>query len=414
MNARILIRLFSAGVALTCILWRASAQDSPTKCDWAAFERSATEMRAARDAAMKISESEGNTEVPPEAIQQIQEFKNDLYAALQSYFACQPNRLPEGPALERSLYAHLAIPVLTPPQKEADFDANGRGPWTGLYLGDVVIKAEITSDTRRLAAVLTRFSIPYGDDAELDVFDLGKSDVWSPVIHFTSKPYNSISGAFHAFDYRISPSSPEDDWFVVATHVNPWPASCWQNLFVDAVRPKDIGFEYQWFHDKQYGYVCDDVPPYIRSVRADEFQIRFAITSIDEGQLSSVSVMTYRVGGDEVTRVQPVALNPVNFVDGWVRGTWRDAEDWSAPGNLPRLRNMHIKLHGQSFGDFIAFRGCAIASLSEVKFASNDGDGPDYFFLVKQAADSFTMLRVSNHATGTCKGRDQLAEVSDR
>jgi hypothetical protein len=172
--------------------------------------------------------------------------------------------------------------------------------------------------------------------------------------------------------------------------------------------------EYQRFHEEQNGYVCDDVPPYLRSVSADGFQIRFSINSIDESQLSSVSLMNYKVIDDEVVRVQPVALNPVNFVDEWARRPWQDARDWSAPGNLSSLHNRHLKLHRQSATDFVAFRSCAIASTSEVEAAENAGDGPSHFFLVKKSADSFAMLRVSDHATESCRGPNRLSSIQDR
>lgn len=411
MNAQRLFHHSLAVGALLCATLRVFAQPSDVKCDWTAFERSAAEMREARDVALKISEDESNTEVPPEAIKQIQQFKNSLYAALQSYFLCQPNGAFESRKLEGDLYARLAIPVPPQPSKEALSDS---GPWTGLYLDEVSIKVETISDARKLIAVLTTFGIPYGGDAELDVFAPGEDGKWKPAVHFTSKPYNSIAGAFEGLDYKISPRDPKGNWFVVATHVNPWPTSCWQDLFVDVTRPEDLGMQYQLFHDEQFGYVCDDIPPYLRSVSEDGFQIRFSISSIDESLGSSVSVMSYKIVDDEVVRVQPVALDPVNFVDEWVRRPWRDARDWSAPGNLTNLRNGHLKLHKQLANDFVAIRNCAAASTSEIEAAENAGDGPSHFFIVRARGGSFTMLRVSNRPATSCKGANRLYATKDR
>jgi hypothetical protein len=374
-------------------------------------------MREARDAAMKISEDEGNTEVPPEAIKQIQQFKNSLNAALHSYFLCPPNLIPENQALERDLYARLAIPAPPPRDKQQTFNESDRGPWTGQYLNEVTIKAKVVLDARKLIAIVTTFGIPYGEDAELDVFAPDSRGRWRPVIDLTSKPYNSIAGAFQAFDYKISPPNSKGDWFAVATHINPWPSSCWQSLFIDAVRPDDLGMEYQLFHDQQNGYICDDVPPYLRNVTADGFQVRFSIASIDESQLSSISLMNYKVEGDEVTRVQPVALNPVNFVDEWVRRTWRDAQGWSSLTNLANLRDEHSKLHRQgvpNLGDFVAYRSCGTPPVSEVEFTENDGEGPNRYFLVKKTADNFTMLKVSDHTTASCKGPNRVATLQER
>lgn len=412
MNLKPPFRYLLTFAMLFCVALPACAQTPQAKCDWTAFERSAAEMRAARDAAQKLAEDQGNTEVPPEAIKQIQQFKNSLYDALQSYFQCQPIGALEARKVESDLYTRLAIPVPPPPETVADVADSG--PWTGLYLSNVTIKVETVADPRNLVAVLTSFGIPYGGDAELDVFAPGEGGRWKPAVHFTSKPYNSIAGAFRGFDYKISPRDPKGNWFVVATHINPWPTSCWQGLFIDAIRPEDLGMQDQLFHDEQYGNVCDDIPPYLRSVSVDGFQIRFSISSIDEAQLSSVSLMNYKIVNDEVVRVQPVALNPVNFVDEWVRRPWRDAQEWSQLGNLTDLHKEHTKLHKKGLGDFVAFRSCAIPSTSEVEFAEGPEDGPSHFFIVRASGGVFTMLRASDRPANACKGTNRLDAVGDR
>jgi hypothetical protein len=414
MNTYKLFRFLLAISVLLQISSRFCAQPPVPKCDWTAFEDSAAELRAARDAAMQIPETNGNTEVPPEAIKQIQQFKNSLNSALESYFLCQPNVIPENQALERDLYARLAIPVPPPPDKQQAHDADGPGPWKGLYLSDVTVKVKTVPDARKLIAVLTSFEIPYGEDAVLDIFDQSDHGMWRPTVEFTSKPYNSIAGAFQAFNYKISPVDPKGNWFVVATHINPWPTSCWQGLFIDTVQPNELGMQSPMFHDEEYGYICDDVPPYLRSVSTDGFQIQFSINSIDESQLSSISLMNYKVDDEDVIRVQPVALNPVNFVDEWIRRTWRDAQGSSSPGNMAKLQNDHSKLHSQGMGDFTAYRSCVTHSVSEVQFTENNGDGPNRYFLVKKNADGFTMLSVSDHATASCKGTDRLSTIKDR
>jgi hypothetical protein len=411
MNAQNLFRSFLAIGLLLQIPSHTSAQQPESKCDWKVFEHSAADLRAARDAAMQIPEAEGNTDVPPEAIKQIQQFKNSLNSALENYFLCQPNVSPENQSLERDLYARLSIPIPPPPDEQQII---GPGPWKGLYLSEVTIKVQTVPDTRKLVAVLTSYEIPYGEDAVLDIFDQSDHGIWRPTVEFTSKPYNSIAGAFQAFNYKISPVDHKGNWFVVATHINPWPTSCWQGLFIDAVRPNELGMEYQLFHDEEYGYICDDVPPYLRSVSSDGFQIQFSINSIDESQLFSISLMNYKVDDEDVIRVQPVALNPVNFVDEWTRRTWRDAQGWSSPGNMAKLQNDHSKLHSQGMGDFTAYRSCVTPSVSEIQFAENNGDGPNRYFLVKKNADGFTMISVSDHATASCKGTDRLSTIKDR
>jgi hypothetical protein len=97
----VLLSLLSIGASLT-------AQIPEPKCDWKQFQQNAADLRAARDAARRISETEGNTDVPPEAIKQIQQFKNSLYAALQDYFRCQPLHIPDTDSLQADLLSPFA------------------------------------------------------------------------------------------------------------------------------------------------------------------------------------------------------------------------------------------------------------------------------------------------------------------
>jgi hypothetical protein len=402
----ILLFLMAAGF---CWPRAALAQRDDTNCDWQAVEQHAAGMRTAQQAAMKISEDEGYTEVPPEAIKQIQAFKNELAAALQGYFRCQPVSVQDPGAIEKDLYRRLGF---SEPRNEGDASGHGPdddGPWTGLYLANVTFRVQAVTDTRKLLAVLTTFGIPYGSDAELDVFNAGTKDAPGrrPTVSFTSTPYNSIAGALSRFDYKISPSDAVGNWFVVMTHINPWPTSCWQSLYIDAVRPDNLGMLYQLFHDEEWGYVCDDLPPYLRSISSDGFQVVFAINSVDEGKLSTPSVMTYSVHGEEVTRVQPVALDAINFADEWVRRPWLNAQEWSALENLPRLRTLHDRLHLGLWGDFGREQRCRPGSQFQVEFDPMDSkdvnkDLPPWFFVVKKSGKAYTMLRVSHTADPQC------------
>jgi hypothetical protein len=404
------LRLTAVPLFLLCTGARLCAQVPELKCDWSRFQQNAADLRAARDAARKVPESEGNTDVPPEAIKQIQQFKNSLYAALEDYFRCQPPRVPDAQAVQSDLYTRFSLPV-PPPPKDAPEDTDS---FTGLYLAGITFTVQTVPDARNLVAVLTEFGIPYGGDAELDIFSL-QGGAWKPVVNFTSQPYKSIYGAFEAFDYKISPPDAKNNWFVVTTHINPWPSSCWQTLFVDALRPDQIGMIGSLLHDEQWGYVCDDVPPYLRSVTADTFQVRFSVTSMDESVLWSGRVMTYKVRGDEVVRIQPFAANPVNFVDEWLRSDWLHAREWSATRHLDDLRRAHQKEHKrEGQGDFAAFRSCSSASLKEIEFDEVEQNGRNRFFLVRQNGNVFQMIRMSDRHDPSCKGPDRLATIKDR
>jgi hypothetical protein len=401
--------LFFFGFELSAI-----AQIPKSKCDWAQFERDAAEMRAARDAAMKIVVQDGETDVAPEAIKQIQAFKNGLFASYKDFFLCQSMDLPQAGQLETTLYTKLGLPK--PKPNAADSQPDNRS-WTGLYLTEVEIKVEVVPDNRKLVAIRTNFEIPYGNDAEVDIFEPKGGAKWTNSLHFTSRPYATIAQAFSAFDYRISPADESGKWFVVTTYVNPWPTSCWQSLTIDALRPEEYFVPTSIFHDTLYGYICDDTPPYLRQVSKDGFQVQFSLNSMDGGALSSTSFMNYRVHGDEVNRLQPVASNVVNFVDEWTRRSWEQARDWSVMGNLNALHQAHIKVHSGLFGEFFDLRICSSSSEEQVGFTQDGKDGADgasWYFLIKHVGDAYSMVRVSNRPDSSCKGRNRLASIKDK
>jgi len=108
-----------------------------------------------------------------------------------------------------------------------------------------------------------------------------------------------------------------------------------------------------------------------------------------DDEVSNVDMFLTR---SEVVRVLPVALNPVNFADEWIRRTWQEAQGWSATIGLAALRRAHSRLHkaGMS-GDFGGYRSCADKSLSEVEFdqAGKNGErGPEWFFRTKERPEN--------------------------
>ena len=112
---------------------------------------------------MKVVITRDNgTEVPPETIGQIQAFKNGLDEAYKEFFLCQSRETPNPEVLEKVLYQKLGLPEPKPPAPNAAAEDADLGPWPGLYLTEIEIKAQVVPDTRRLVAIETTFQIPYG------------------------------------------------------------------------------------------------------------------------------------------------------------------------------------------------------------------------------------------------------------
>ena len=411
LSLRWLLRMTAAFLGLYALLFCvAQAQSTKPTCDDAVLLHRVGELHAAQAAALTIPVTrEDETDVSPEAIKQIQSFKNALSNSLQIYFRCLTDQMPEAATVQADLYKALDIPIPPPPNDQPSTPNPSDRPTNSLYLNDVTLSVKTTPDSRHLVAVLTTFGIPDGQDSDLEIFAPDDRRQWSQVVRFASRPYTSIFGGFSGLNYQISPPNRLGHWFVVSTHVNPWPSSCWQTQYVDVVRPQDFGFQYQFFHDEAYGYICVDDTPKINRITADSFEVRLRIPSVDEGQLQSPTRLVYKVTDEEAIRVQPVALNPINFVDEWLRRPWRDARDWSAANNQTSLHKMHAAAGG---GDFTAIRTCSTRGAHEIQFSVNEGS--DIFFTVGQRQGFYTMLSATRRHSTACRGANLLNSIQDR
>src|SRR5215472_4758021 len=87
-------------------------------------------------------------------------------------------------------------------------------------------------------------------------------------------------------------------------------------------------------------------PPFRLEVEDDWF----ALTKGKERKLDGepgVSITRYQVIGDQMTRMQPLALMPEDFLDEWVQFDWTEAADFSSES--PDLSKWHSILNGLAY-----------------------------------------------------------------
>src|SRR5882724_5228682 len=56
-------------------------------------------------------------------------------------------------------------------------------------------------------------------------------------------------------------------------------------------------------------------------------------------------ILNYRIEHDHITRIDPVALNPQDFVDEWVQQPWEEMRNWSSSRALAALAKWHKQLN---------------------------------------------------------------------
>jgi hypothetical protein len=93
--------------------------------------------------------------------------------------------------------------------------------------------------------------------------------------------------------------------------------------------------------------------------------IEFTQASIDAGVHNREAVRHFLIDGDQVRRVDPVALSPRDFVDEWLTRPWNESAAWS---ESLKLLMWHGKLHAVG-GEFAGpSLHCEIADLWQVSF----------------------------------------------
>ena len=109
-------------------------------------------------------------------------------------------------------------------------------------------------------------------------------------------------------------------------------------------------------------------------------------------------VYHYRIKGEEVTRIAPVAFDAHDFVDEWTSVPWEEAAAWSDPVNLQNLRQGHEENRG---GEMSVQLCDAKRTIWQIAIAQNDNDS--LYFTVKQTGKwDFLMKSVSDKPMDGC------------
>jgi hypothetical protein len=177
------------------------------------------------------------------------------------------------------------------------------------------------------AAVTTTLGVMCGEDMSLYLLE-HDGKVWRPRLALESDFSKDVASAHGWLQYRLSRAGTDDRFFVVAAHMNPWCSSVWQMLRVDAFTIEPVSKTAKRVL-KEETSICIE----------NEFEIKlldngFAIEYVAEERFIPGSrrthVLTYAIAENTVTRVAPIALEPVDFIDEWRGLPWVEAKRWSS------------------------------------------------------------------------------------
>lgn len=265
-------------------------------------------------------------------------------------------------------------------------------------------------ESPRVVAITAKIQMACGSDAMLHLFAQDAGGAGKEVLRWQSAAYDTIAGAFEAFDYRLSPTDGQGRWFVVAKSIAPWCSSTWSTIRYAVLRPVPgttrpkvlLNAEDPiWWGNEDLGTL---------TVGREEFDLRFHAGSIDLGIHNRVWVRRFSAIGNAVQRIPPVAVNPRDFVDEWIVSPWRLAAQWSSL-KTEALRELHERLRKIRYFEFESVRRCWDAPDHYQVGLRRDDGAPVTFFQVR-GADSYTMAGAATKPAKACDGENMLETMS--
>lgn len=178
-------------------------------------------------------------------------------------------------------------------------------------------------------------------DTAIYVFE-GRARDWKMVLA-TDADFDTTGGHEESgMQYQLSPPDANGNWFLAIAQAPPecGPTPEFASLRYKILRPSGSPDEPRILLDRHEPLNEKFQPPFRLEVQDDWF----AVTKGKERKLDGepgVSIARYQIIRDEITRMQPLALTPGDFLDEWVQLDWSEAAHSSSQSlDLPKWHSI--------------------------------------------------------------------------
>ncbi len=146
---------------------------------------------------------------------------------------------------------------------------------------------------------------------------------------------------------QVGGSDGGDGQLVLTLGTQPWCSSNWRGIYARVWRLR-AGVAPQLILDESdYGFAEGEL---VGSVGVGTILMEYSVGTLDKGVLIRRTSRAFRVQGDRVERVAPLALSPRDFLDEWLTRDWKVAAGWSGQ----ELAGVHRRFHSDSpNGEFV-------------------------------------------------------------
>lgn len=203
-----------------------------------------------------------------------------------------------------------------------------------------------------------------------------------------------------------------DDRLVLTVGYATWCQSNFHPIYARLWRTKSLASPVRLLLDLQEQAYLGADPPVAGRVSRDAVRIDFTRSAPDPTVHSYRAVLAYRVTGDQLTRVDPIALSPLGFVFEWLQSDWSQSAALSAPRAREDLARAHARWHrltvpGSTEGT--ALFVCATHADFEVEIPASvdreDGVEWLYFRVREQGPKQFRMVALRGEPSADCTER---------
>jgi hypothetical protein len=137
-----------------------------------------------------------------------------------------------------------------------------------------------------------------------------------------------------------------------------------------------------------------------------EITIEFQSCCSEQNLTNRRVILKYKIDGDRTVRVDPVALNPQDFVDEWVHQPWAEMQNWTAKDSRARLEKWHKRFQGDKrrLPEFEFVQRCQRGGSWQIAAAELEVERTYYFLVSESTGGRYEMLDISTKRQPGCAG----------
>lgn len=205
-------------------------------------------------------------------------------------------------------------------------------------------------------------------------------------------------------EIEVSPVDRDGSHFVLITGNHPQCASRFNSLQFRAFRISpffpsrtllDGQRDMDWTKDHRHATLTNS-----------EITLEFESCCSEQGLTNRTVIVKHKIDGDRTIRLDPVALNPQDFVDEWVHQPWAEMQNWTAKDLRARLEKWHKEAGGDKWilPEFEFVQRCSRTGQWQIAAAELEGERTCYFLVSESAGGRYEMLDISTKRQAGCPG----------